>query len=99
MDLLTALGPFGLGLLNMTNPCVLPLYPGFLAYLSGQSEALKNRRLARWLGVIVLAGVLTSMLIIGLIVALLHLATGSILAYLLPVIYLVVIGMGVLMVL
>jgi cytochrome c-type biogenesis protein len=98
MDLLTALGPFGLGLLNMTNPCVLPLYPGFLAYLSGQHQALRNQRLARWLGVIVLAGVLTSMLIIGFVLAALRVATGSVLAYLLPIIYLIVIGMGVLMV-
>ena len=98
MEWLTALGPFGLGLLNMTNPCVLPLYPGFLAYMSGQNAALKNQRLTRWLGAIVLAGVLTSMLITGLVLAALRLATGRVLAYLLPIIYLIVIGMGLLMV-
>jgi len=32
-----------LGLLATTSPCVLPLYPGFLAYLSGGQEALSGR--------------------------------------------------------
>lgn len=94
MELLTVLGPFGLGLLNMTNPCVLPLYPGFLAYMARQHEALRNQQFARWLGAFVLAGVLTSMLISGLVLAVLRLAMGNVLAYLLPVIYLIVILMG-----
>ena len=36
MDLtatLSALGPFGVGLLSAASPCLLPLYPGFTAYL------------------------------------------------------------------
>lgn len=98
MTFLAALGPFGLGLLNMTNPCVLPLYPGFLAYLIGQNEGLKNSPLSRWLGGIVLAGVLTSMLITGLLLAVLRIATGNMLAFVLPAIYLIVSLMGVLMV-
>lgn len=90
---------FNLGLLNMTNPCVLPLYPGFLAYLAGNQAALENRRAARWLGVITLAGVLVAMLIIGLVLAVLQVALGAALALLLPIIYLLIIVMGVLLVL
>ena len=32
--------PLLLGLLVTTSPCVLPLYPGFLAYLRGQTEPI-----------------------------------------------------------
>ncbi|MEZ4666456.1 MAG: cytochrome c biogenesis protein CcdA [Anaerolineae bacterium] len=94
MPLLTLLGPFGMGLLNMSNPCVLPLYPGFLAYLAGNSGLIANRRLVRWLGVIVLAGVLTSMLVIGLMIALLQVAIGGALAVILPLTSLLLIGIG-----
>jgi cytochrome c-type biogenesis protein len=60
-----------LGLLATTSPCVLPLYPGFLAYLSGGQEALAERRYGRYfLGFFVLAGVLVMMLGLGLIIGL-----------------------------
>ena len=32
-----------LGLLATTSPCVLPLYPGFLAYISGGQEGLQGK--------------------------------------------------------
>ncbi|MEO8610135.1 MAG: cytochrome c biogenesis protein CcdA [Chloroflexota bacterium] len=96
--ILALLGPFGMGLLNMSNPCVLPLYPGFLAYLAGNSHAMENKRVVRWLGLIVLAGVLTSMLAIGFIIALLQVAIGGVLAVILPVTYLILIGIGIMMV-
>lgn len=90
---------FTLGIANMANPCVLPMYPGFLAYLAGNQGALQNPRLARWLGVITLAGVLTSMLLIGLIFALLQVSMGRFLARALPVIYILIIVIGVLLLL
>jgi cytochrome c-type biogenesis protein len=90
---------FNLGLLNMANPCVLPLYPGFLAYLAGNRGVLEQRRTARWLGVLTLTGVLTSMLVIGLLLALFQVALGRALGVLLPLIYGVVIVMGVLLLL
>jgi cytochrome c-type biogenesis protein len=90
---------FNLGLLNMTNPCVLPLYPGFLAYLAGNQSALDNRRYARWLGLVTLAGVLTSMFFLGLVLSLSGIALGSALALLLPILYLLVIVMGIMLVL
>jgi cytochrome c-type biogenesis protein len=33
----------GLGLLASFSPCVLPLYPGYLAYLSGVNDDAKGR--------------------------------------------------------
>ncbi len=92
------LNGFGLGLLNMVNPCVLPLFPAFVAYLAGNQSVLTNRRIARWLGLIALLGVLTAMLAIGLILAVLKIAVGPALAIVLPPIYLIVIGMGVLLI-
>lgn len=90
---------FAAGLADMINPCVLPLFPAFLAYLAGNQGVLENRRLARWLGAITLAGVLTAMLIVGLFLAILQIAVGQALSLILPVIYLLIIGMGVLLVL
>jgi cytochrome c-type biogenesis protein len=85
---------FNLGVLNMSNPCVLPLYPGFLAYLAGNQKVFENRRTARWLGLITLAGVLTAMLLVGLALTVAQIALGNALARLLPIIYGVVILMG-----
>jgi cytochrome c-type biogenesis protein len=74
---------FSLGLLAMTSPCVLPLYPGFLAYLSGGGAPAG--RLGRYLlGVFVLAGVLTMMLALGLLIAALSVSVGQALAVVIP---------------
>jgi len=87
-----------LGLLATTSPCVLPLYPGFLAYLSGQSE-LGQGKGRYFLGLFVLAGVLSMMLALGGLIALLAVPTGSILAYIIPVADLLILILGVLLLL
>lgn len=81
----------------LTNVCILPLYPGLIAFLAGNAETQRNGRVTRWLGVLVLAGVLTLMTLVGLILYLLQQSFGAILPILLPVIYGVVIIMGLLM--
>ena len=59
---------FVLGLLTpLTALCVLPLFPGFLAYLSTQMGHKDNKRLLALFGVIVTSGVITFMLLLGLI--------------------------------
>jgi cytochrome c-type biogenesis protein len=78
-----ALTSIFLGLLSTTSPCVLPLYPGFLAYLSGQTE-LEQDRGKYFLGLFVLAGVLTMMLALGGLIALLAVPTGKVLAFIIP---------------
>jgi cytochrome c-type biogenesis protein len=89
---------FSLGLLATTSPCVLPLYPGFLAYLSGgQNE--KESRGRYLLGVFVLAGVLTMMLALGGIIALLSISVGQALSVIIPVADAVIILLGVLLLL
>jgi cytochrome c-type biogenesis protein len=85
-----------LGLLATTSPCVLPLYPGFLAYLSGGQESLSGRRYGRYfLGFFVLAGVLVMMLGLGLLIALLSVSIGQALSVAIPVADLLIIGLGV----
>jgi len=89
---------FSLGLLATTSPCVLPLYPGFLAYLSGgQNE--KESRGRYLLGVFVLAGVLSMMLALGGIIALLSISVGRALSVIIPVADAVIILLGVLLLL
>lgn len=87
-----------LGLLTTTSPCVLPLYPGFLAYLSGQTE-LEQGKGRYFLGLFVLAGVLTMMLALGGLIALLAVPTGNILAYIIPLADLLILLLGVLLLL
>jgi cytochrome c-type biogenesis protein len=85
-----------LGLLTTTSPCILPLYPGFLAYLSGQSETGKQKY---YLGLFVLAGVLTMMLALGGLIALLAVPVGSILVYIFPLADLLILILGILLLL
>src|SRR5512140_2811665 len=78
----------------MASPCVLPLYPGFLAYLSGQTELASPVRRAL-LGPLVLAGVLTMMLVLGGIIAALAISVGRALAVVVRVAGLVIFALGV----
>jgi cytochrome c-type biogenesis protein len=91
-----ALTSFSFGLLATMSPCVLPLYPGFLAYLSGQAGT-ETGRLRYFLGVFVLAGVLTAMLILGAVMAVLSVSIGRVLAILIPVAIAVILLLGVLL--
>lgn len=83
-----------LGLLASTSPCVLPLYPGFLSYLSAQIDMGKGRYL---LGVFVLAGVLSMMLALGGLIALLAVPIGNVLVYVIPLADLLILFMGILL--
>ncbi|HLU08966.1 MAG TPA: cytochrome c biogenesis protein CcdA [Oceanobacillus sp.] len=92
-DLLTA---FSLGnAAILTNACMLPLYPGLIAFLAGNADDSRSRRATGWLGLLVLAGILTMMLIIGLVLYLLQQSFGVLLPYVLPLIYGIVIVLGV----
>ena len=60
---------FVLGLLTpLTAACVLPLYPGFLSYVSGQLSGHEDsRRIHALVGFVVTAGVILFMLLTGII--------------------------------
>ena len=99
MALNSILTSISLGLLSATSPCILPLYPGFLAYLSGAQEATGNRRGRYFLGFFVLAGVVTMMLALGLFIALISVSVGEALAVAIPLADLLIIGLGVMLLL
>jgi cytochrome c-type biogenesis protein len=93
----TILTSLSLGLLATTSPCILPLYPGFLAYLSGAHTRSSKSRY--FLGVFVLLGVLTMMLALGGIIALLSISIGSALSIIIPLADVLIIGLGILLLL
>ena len=85
-----------LGLLASASPCIIPLYPGYLAYLSGTADGeIKKGRF--FLGFFVLAGVLTMMLILGLIIAALSVSVGRALSIIIPIADLLLITLGILL--
>lgn len=92
---------YGAGLASAASPCLLPLYPAFLAYLTGASGAEagtgKARRISGFMGLAVLAGLITSMLIIGLIVVAVSAPIGQLLGFAVPAIDLLLITLGVLL--
>ena len=96
MDLIIT--PLLLGLLVTTSPCVLPLYPGFLAYLSGQNE-LGGGKYRYFLGFFVLAGVLTMMLALGGLIALMAVPIGGVLVYVVPLADILILIMGIMLLL
>lgn len=81
----------------LTNACLLPLYPGMLAFLAGNADREHARRASAALGVLVLAGILTMMIVIGAVLHLLQSSFGDVLQFLLPLIYAVVIILGLMM--
>jgi cytochrome c-type biogenesis protein len=93
----TILTSITLGLLATTSPCVLPLYPGFLAYLSGGHEGLQGKPGRYLLGVFVLLGVLTMMLALGGLIALLSISIGQALAFVIPLADAVIILFGIML--
>lgn len=95
----TILTSLSLGLLATTSPCVLPLYPGYLAYISGGSEGLQNKPGRYLLGFFVLAGVLTMMLVLGGIIALLSVSIGRALSIVIPIADLIIILFGIMLLL
>ncbi|MFH2038294.1 MAG: cytochrome c biogenesis protein CcdA [Chloroflexota bacterium] len=86
----------GLGLLASASPCILPLYPGYLAYLSGAHVGAKGNG-RYFLGFFVLAGVLTMMLALGLLIALLSVSVGRALSVIIPIADLLIITLGILL--
>ena len=81
------------------NVCMLPLYPGLFVLLADRVEAGGSSRSTRWLGAIVLAGVLTAMVLIGAALYLLSQTFSDVLGVILPVMYGLVAVLGILMIL
>ena len=94
---------FGLGLASAASPCLLPLYPAYLAYLTEsvneEAGSGQKRRISGFLGLAILAGVLTVMLLVGIVFVVLKAPLGQLLAIAVPVIGAILVILGVMMVL
>jgi cytochrome c-type biogenesis protein len=78
----------------MTNVCLLPLYPGLVAFLAAQ-RADAGPAARGVLGLYVLAGVLVLMVAMGAVLAGLRAPFAAVLPWLLPFVYVVVAVLGV----
>ncbi len=81
------------------NVCMLPLYPGLIAFLAGNTQSSRARQGGILLGAAVLAGVLVTMIALGFVLFAIGQSFSRILPWLLPVIYAVVILLGIAMIL
>lgn len=81
------------------NVCLLPLYPGLFVLLADRVESGATARSIRWMGVLVLAGVLSAMVGFGAVLHLLSRSFADVLGVMLPVLYGLVAVLGVLMLL
>ena len=90
----TLLPTFLLGLASAASPCLLPLYPGFIGYLAGSGASAQPRGASALLGVAVLAGLLTTMILIGLAVSVLALPLADLLQWSVPLSALVLVALG-----
>ncbi|MEJ7902437.1 MAG: cytochrome c biogenesis protein CcdA [Thermomicrobiales bacterium] len=81
------------------NVCVLPLYPGFIAFLGGTASSNLSGWLRPFLGLIVFAGMMTVMLALGWILFELNQTFSSIFEWFLPALFGTVIVLGIAMLL
>ncbi len=80
------------------NVCVLPLYPGLIAFLGGTAGDGQPRRSRAVLGLVVFAGGVTIMVGLGALLFQLNRSFSSIFDWLLPVIFGTVVILGLLMI-
>jgi cytochrome c-type biogenesis protein len=88
---------FTLGLASAASPCLLPLYPSFLAYLTANTRALDGRRGTGLLGLVILAGVLTTMLAVAAILVAVSVPIAMLLGYLIPAVDVLLVVLGLLL--
>jgi cytochrome c-type biogenesis protein len=78
------------------NVCMLPLYPGLMAMLASRAADSKARGI-RFMGAIVLAGIISVMVAIGALLHSVRTSAADVLPYALPVLYGLVLVLGVAM--
>jgi cytochrome c-type biogenesis protein len=71
---------------SAASPCLLPLYPSFLAYLSANTASLSGRRGTGLLGLVILSGVLTTMLSVAIVLVIAAIPMGAVLGYVIPIV-------------
>ncbi len=89
----------------LSNVCLLPLYPGLMVMLAGRNGSLDavgeptlwQRIAPKLLGFAVLAGIITFMVVLGFLLHQVQRSVASILDWMLPLVYGLVIVLGVAM--
>ena len=92
---------FILGLLTpLTAICVLPLYPGFLVYLSSQLSGKEtNRRLPVLFGLIITSGVIFFMFLLGLVfTTFLEISLTKVIGIVSPIAFVILFVIGILLI-
>ena len=93
--LLTA---FVLGLASAASPCLLPLYPAFLAMLVGRQAAGGYQPPPALFGLMVVLGVVTALIAVGAIVVAISASLGSLLEWVVPLTTVLLVALGGLMI-
>jgi cytochrome c-type biogenesis protein len=90
-------GAFWLGVGAAASPCLLPLYPTFLAMLAARRG---DDARAGWafLGLAVVLGVVTALTLVGLLVTAVSTSLSGILAWLVPLSSVLLVALGVLLI-
>jgi cytochrome c-type biogenesis protein len=89
---------FWLGVGAAASPCLLPLYPTFLAMLAGRRED-DSRASWAFLGLAVVLGVITALTLVGLAVTAVSTSLSGILRWLVPLSTVLLVILGVLLIL
>ncbi len=85
---------FLLGLGSAASPCLLPVYPGFIAYIAGSRPDDRHGPGSALLGLAVLAGLLTTMILVGVALSLLAVPFGDLLRWSVPVTTVILVALG-----
>ena len=88
---------FVLGFASAASPCLLPLYPAFLAFLVGRHEGGASPRAPALYGLLVVLGVVSSLIVVGAAVLALSISLGSLLTYIVPLTTIVLVILGLVM--
>lgn len=91
IEIATFVTSLWLGILASVNPCVMPLYPGYLQYIT------RKTNVGRFAGFYVVAGVLIFMSIIGAISAYLSVAITKIVGVISPIAFSILLIIGVIL--
>jgi cytochrome c-type biogenesis protein len=89
---------FFLGLASAASPCLLPLYPTFLALLAARRED-DSRAGWAFLGLAVVLGVVSALALVGMAVTAVSASLSGLLAWIVPLSTILLVALGVLLVL
>ena len=81
------------------NVCLLPLYPGLVVMMSARLAKPRSRLSTMSLGVLVLAGIVTFMVVLGFVLYQISRPVADVLDWLLPLMYGTVLVLGAAMIL